>query len=386
MSKATRAKHKGTWRASDLAGVVDAVAPFKLAEEWDNVGLQAGRPGQPVGRVLVALEATPAVVAEARRRGADALLLHHPVIFRPLRNLVESSPAVEIAAECLRAGIALVIAHTNYDAVPHGTNGELADRLGLVDRKTLFPVSPPGRAFKIAVFTPCAAAAAVIDAMARAGAGTIGNYSHCTFRSPGTGTFKPLPGANPTVGTVGNMEEVGDEERIETVCPARRLDRVIAAMRDAHPYEEVAFDVYPLEPVNDAGYGFGIVGRLEKPGSWKSFLARCRRVYGVRRPKTVPCADDRVIKRVAVFSGSGGEAARRWRPGMADVLVTGEMTHHDAALVRDAGAGAVLLGHFESEAIAMPRLAEQVRTHELWGGRPPEIIVSEDEASPVALP
>ena len=371
-------------RPADVARLVkaiDAIAPFHLAEEWDNVGLQAGDPNAAVRCVLVALEATPAVVDEAEAVGADALVTHHPLIFKPLASLAETKPETRVLARLVRSRSALIAAHTNLDAVPEGTSGEMAGRLRLVGTEILFPAPNRAESVKFAVFVPQSHVEAVIDAVASAGAGVIGNYSHCTFRTPGTGTFKALDGADPHVGKIGALTEASDEVRLEAVCPRARLAALVSAVRAAHPYEEMAWDAFALEPSPEPRVGFGLAGALPKEQTLKAFASLCKKAFGV---KSVGVVGDeaRVVKRAAVFSGSGGEAARRWRASLADVLVTGEMTHHQCAELRDRGGAAVLIGHHASEAIVCPRLARMLAASPLLEGCDVQFLVARRDFAP----
>lgn len=242
-------------RVRELADVVEEIAPSWLAEEWDNVGLQVGDPQADTGPILTALEVTPAVIDEARQLGAGVIVSHHPLIFKPLKSVVASTPVERMVTCLIRHGIALIVAHTNLDSIADGTNGELADRLGLKQREFLDPV----------------------------------------------------------------WEEEHDKPR----------------------------------------YGLGLVGSLDEPETLGDFTRRCRAAFGVPAPGVVGDSE-KPIQRVAVCSGAGGEALRAWTDGLADVLVTGEMNHHQCAEARDRGISSVLLGHFESEVIVGPRLARLI--------------------------
>lgn len=345
---------------ADLIAAIDAIAPFRLAESWDNVGLQVGDPAGPCRRVMVALEATPPVVAAAVDGGVDVLLVHHPLVFQPLRNLDETAPTARLVANLIRGRVALIAAHTNVDMVADGTNGEMADRLELRERRFLMPAAPTPDRFKYAVFVPATHVAAVIEAIAAAGAGVIGNYSHCTFRTPGTGTYRPLAGANPYAGEVGKLEEAADEVRLECVCPRQRLSVLIDAVARVHPYEEVAYDVWALESTTGAKYGLGLVGELGAPTTLGALAATCKRVFEVNAVAMVGEAA-RPIATVAVCSGAGGSAVRKLGRGPADVLVTGEMGHHDCAELLARGGAAILLGHHASEVIVGARMADRLR-------------------------
>jgi len=369
---------------ADLLVALDRIAPFRLAESWDNVGLLLGAPETPCDRVLVALEVTPEVIDEARRRDVHAIVAHHPLLFRPLKSLAETTPQTRMLAALLRAGIALIAAHTNWDSVADGTNGEIADRLQLSNRIFLSP-APAQRAFKYAVFVPTTHVAVVIDAVNAAGAGIIGNYSHCTFRTPGTGTYKPLEGASPFAGKIDNLEQA-EEVRLETVCPANRLSALIDAVKSAHPYEEVAFDVYPLESPAPSHYGLGLVGDLPQPVPLHAFAETCKSALArdSRQPlTTVGMIGDgsHPVHRIAICSGGGGSMVQQAIASRADVFLTGEMTHHDAADLLQGGLAGILVGHFASEVIANQRLADRIRQQP--GLQDVELVVSTDERGPV---
>ncbi|MEQ8818771.1 MAG: Nif3-like dinuclear metal center hexameric protein [Sumerlaeia bacterium] len=361
----------------DLMDAIDAIAPFRLAESWDNVGLQFGHPDRPAGRVLVALEATPEVLEEATEVGANTLVLHHPLIFKPPKSFAETDPVADLAARVIRANLNVIAAHTNWDSVADGTNGEIADRLGLENRSFLVPAKREGD-YKFVVFTPRDHIAAVIEAAAGAGAGVIGNYSHCTFRTPGTGTYKPLEGADPYAGTVGEMEQADTEERLEIVVPKARLGALIEAVKAAHPYEEVAFDVYPLEATGEAAHGLGLVGDLPKAMTLMAFTSFCKDAFRIGSVGVVGDLN-RELRRVAICSGGGGGLLAEAQASGADVFVTGEMTHHGCAEARVRGLAAILLGHHNSEAIAGGRLARRIR--EALPGV--DVRVSEKEIAPV---
>lgn len=364
---------------ADLLAAIDHFAPFRLAESWDNVGLQVGAADRPCGRIMVALEATPLVVAEAIGAGADVLLTHHPLIFQPLKSLDESTPTAALLASLVRGRVALVAAHTNIDMVADGTNGEMADRLGLGPRRFLLPAAPEKDTFKYAVFVPATHVAVVIEAIASAGAGVIGNYSHCTFRTPGTGTYRPLEGANPFAGEVGRLEQATDEVRLECVCPSARLGALLEAVRRVHPYEEIAFDVWALEPTGAPRHGLGLVGELPAPTTLGALAATCRSAFGVGAVGVVG-DPSRPVATVAVCSGAGGSVVRRLGRGPADVLVTGEMGHHDAAELLARGGAALLLGHHASEVIAGPRLADRLARDPRLAGV--EFLVARNDHAP----
>lgn len=341
----------------DVVAAVHQIAPFQLAEEWDNVGLQFGDPAKPAGKIMVALEATTAVVAEAVKKGVGTLVTHHPVYLRAPKKFNEANCVAALAAKIIRANLAVVVAHTNLDSVAHGTNGELADRLGLQTqgRRFLNPVKPQPVNAKVVVYVPTEAIEAVFEAVTAAGAAAHGNYSHATYRSLGTSTFKPLEGANPARGKVGKLEMV-EEFRLEFLAPRALVPRVLRAMQQAHPYEVPAFDVYPVDSPEEPTAGLGLVGTLMKPTTLEGLVKVCKKTLDIRSVGVV--GDLKIpLETVAISTGSGGEFVREWHPGTADVFVTGEMNHHDCLEAAEKGLPVLLVGHWASEAIVSERFA-----------------------------
>ncbi len=335
-----------TATVADVMAVMEDWAPLSWAESWDNVGLQIGDPRRPVGRVLCALELTDAVLGEAQSTGADLLVVHHPPIFKPLKALRFDTGAAARRIEALiRGGIALYAAHTNLDVASGGTNDLLAARVGLMAAAVLHPAGEE-KTLKLVTFVPREHGDAVRAALAAAGAGVIGNYSHCTFQSPGTGTFRPLAGANPFLGQVGELESA-DELRLEVVVPQSRLVAAITAMKQAHPYEEVAYDLYPLANPGTVR-GHGRIGPLEQPATVAALAARVREALQV--PFVRVAGDpDRVVTTAAVGAGSGAMLIRTAAARGAHVLVAGDIGHHDAHDALDAGLCLIDPGHFATE-------------------------------------
>lgn len=371
-------------KVSDVLAAVHRIAPPRLAESWDNVGLHFGDPARPAGKILVALEVTREVLAETRRRSIGTLVTHHPLLFLPQKTMAESTTVGSLGSEIIRQGMAQIAAHTNFDSVANGTNGVLADLIGMraAGRTFLQPAPPSRRDVKFVVFVPEGHVDAMIEAVHRAGAGIIGDYSHCTFRSPGTGTYRPLEGANPWAGKVGELEHAG-EFRLECVCPKGRLDRLITEARNAHPYEEMAFDVYPLESAERPAEGLGLVGELKKETTVEGLARVVRKAMGLRSIGVVGDGAAKVA-RVGVCTGAGGSIIRQWRPGTADLLVTGEMTHHDCAEAHHRGIPVLLVGHWASEAIAAPTFAGLIGQELAGLGFPGAgILTSEKETDPL---
>lgn len=323
--------------------LLESWAPRALAWDRDNVGLLVGSPAKPVKRILVALDATDRLIDEARACGADLLVTHHPVIFGSLKSVTDTDRTGRLIAALIKHDIALYAAHTNLDFTKGGVSTRLAIKLGLVDLEVLH--KDEHRYQKIVVFVPAANADTVLNAMAAAGAGHIGKYDNCSFASPGTGTFRPLKGSKPYIGAQDRLESVS-EVRLEMVCPAWRSTGVLDAMQTAHPYEEVAFDVYDLANASSE-YGAGIIGTLPVPTLLRTWLRDIHR--RLKTPVLRYCGDPRkTIRRIAVCGGSGADllpvAIRRG----ADAFVTADLKYH---AFQDAGNAIALIdaGHFETE-------------------------------------
>jgi dinuclear metal center YbgI/SA1388 family protein len=347
---------------------MEAVAPSRLAESWDNVGLLLGDRAAPCGRVLVAVDWTASVLEEALALGVDAVVSYHPPIFDPLKRLSSDDPKQRVLLEAAQAGIALLSPHTALDAVKGGVNDWLAEGIaGGADALALSagfePLRaasylPRGESHKLVVFAPASASGAIRAALAEAGAGRIGGYDHCTTRSPVTGTFRGGEGTAPAVGSAGRIVEVG-EERIEAVVGAERLAWAIAAIRAVHPYEEPAFEVHALAARPSLDEGAGRLLTLAKPASTGEVAARLRRHLGVRRIESIvpPGAEATKHVRIALCPGAGASFLPDAVARGATLLVTGEARHHDHLAAIASGTCMLLPGHTQTERGFMPTLA-----------------------------
>lgn len=339
----------------DICSLIESLAPPAIAWDRDNVGLLAGSPGATIRKVLVCLDVSPAVVDEAVTIGAGLIVSHHPLIFTPIRRIDPGTPVGRMMETIVRKRIGVYAAHTNLDFTANGVSHTLARRLGL---RNVAPLSPlRGRERKIVVFVPPTHAGGVMQAMAAAGAGTIGRYESCSFATEGTGSFMAGPGSKPFVGTKGRFERVG-ETRLEMVCPAWRVDAVLQAIRSAHPYDEAACDVYPTENAS-RDLGMGSIGDLGAPLGLRAFLglvSRKLRAKGLRY--SGPRA--RRIGRVAVCGGSGSELLGDAVRSGADAFVTADVRYHAFQEESDTIA-LVDAGHFETEHPAVGALAGSIR-------------------------
>lgn len=344
-----------------VAGVCSAmerIAPPAQAQEWDNVGLIAGDARSGVRRVLLCIDLTPAVAKEAIRSRADLVLAYHPPIFKPIATIGAQSRGAEAAVyQCIRGGIAVYATHTALDAAAGGTNDVLAGLCGVrVTGPLEWVDDPEPRESKVVVFVPKAHLEIVSQALFAAGAGRIGDYQRCSFRLDGQGTFFGGEGTHPTVGERGRLETV-DEVRLETVVPARRLPEVVAALRGAHPYEEPAFDVYPLRP--RPVRGIGRVGTWDRPVRVADLAETLKRATGAGLVQIVGGGGQRV-RRAVIVAGAAGDLPFRAGLGAGDVVVTGEIRHHDALRIARCGGAAVALGHWASERPVLAPLARRL--------------------------
>ncbi|MBI9083793.1 MAG: Nif3-like dinuclear metal center hexameric protein [Desulfobacterales bacterium] len=341
---------------SDIIGIMESLAPRWLAESWDNVGLQVGDPQWPVETVWLALDPLPETVAAAVSAGAQMLITHHPLLFRPLSSVDVSTPVGTIVYTAMAHRLAIFSAHTNLDSVTGGINDILAGRLGL-DALTVLGDEKQAEAIKLAVFVPQTHETAVLEALVTAGAGCIGDYSGCTFRSVGKGTFTPGSRSRPYLGQPGRFTQV-DEVRIETRVTRERLAEVVTALRKAHPYETMAFDLYPMQP-HETGQGIGRVGLLDPPQTLDAFAEAVRCALGL---PTVRVVGDgaMTVNRVAVCSGSGGGLMSAVFASGAQVYVTGDLRYHDARDAQARGVGLIDIGHFASEHLVIDPLADRL--------------------------
>jgi dinuclear metal center YbgI/SA1388 family protein len=300
---------------------------------------------------LLALDATPQVLAEAEDIGADLIVTHHPLLFRPLDGVTADGYVSTLALRLAEAGVALYSIHTNLDAAPGGVSFALADRLGLTDVGFLDGFEET--LYKLAVFVPEDAFETVRDALADAGAGQIGDYEACAFAMNGTGFFKPGEGTNPHIGEAGGDVESAQERKLEVEVARWQLGEVMAALQDAHPYEEVAYDLYPVLQKNSRA-GLGAIGTLESPMPLPDFLDRVSTQLDAGSLRYAG-DDDATVERVAVCGGAGSDFIGTARSAGADAYVTADVKYHEFFDVLDpSGDPAMALidpGHYETEAL-----------------------------------
>lgn len=366
MDSRTRATRVGGYGAAvlSLRDVVTALErryPSAWAEPWDAVGLVTGNPDAAVGRVLFAVDPVAEVAAEARSVGAELIVTHHPLLLRGVHAVAETDAKSRLLAGLIRAGIGLYVAHTNADVASPGVSDALAAAVGLIECEPLAPAAPD-LLDKVITFVPATAAEEVLDALAVAGAGRIGNYSRCAWTASGTGTFLPGAGAQPAIGLLGRIETVA-ETRIEMVLPRARRAAVVAALLAAHPYEQPAYDVFELA-LPPGSRGLGRVGMLSAAESLERFVSRVAAalpatVGGIRAAGSA----DAPVRRVAVCGGSGDSLLDAARAAGADAYLTADLRHHPTSeAVADGGPTLVDAAHWATEWPWLPVAAEALST------------------------
>ena len=336
---------------------MEELAPTRHAESWDNVGLLVGDAAQDVSGAMLTIDYTPEVACEAAGAKANVIVAYHPPIFDAVKR-VTSGGSTGLIFDAIRRGVAIYSPHTALDVAPGGTNDMLADILELRERAPLKLAQTKATQYKLVTFVPHEALEKVSRALFEAGAGRIGNYTSCSFRSPGTGTFFGEEGTNPAVGQSGKLE-TSEEVRLETVVAINRIDEVIRALRAAHPYEEPAFDLNQLAAPPE-GLGIGRVGKLPENVTADMLANRIKRELEIDR-LLIAGDPQRLVRRAAVCAGACGNLLDDAIAQRVDLYLTGEMRHHDALKAARAGVTVICTLHSNSERAVLKRLAEQLR-------------------------
>jgi len=355
----------------DLVSAMERIAPAEYAEGWDKVGLHVGAlRAEIAGPVLLTIDLTEPVIAEAVELGASAVLSYHPPIFKDLRSVTDATPKERIILTAARAGIAIYSPHTALDASPGGVTDWLCEGLsggapGKIagDCRALMPHEEGGSSerVKIVTFVPEKELEKVRNALASAGAGRIGEYSVCSFSSAGVGTFLGGEGTSPAVGESGRLEIVG-EHRLEMVCSKRALPLALQTLRRFHPYEEPAVDVYDLAPMPRRRIGAGRRLVLDQPATMRELGARLRRFLGTARVQLGAVGDaEKPVTTLAVIPGAGESLAPLAAREACEAFVTGEMRHHNVLAALHEGMHVLLAGHTNTERGYLSRLADRLQ-------------------------
>ncbi|SEL43190.1 Nif3-like dinuclear metal center hexameric protein [Parapedobacter koreensis] len=339
----------------ELTAYLESLAPLDYQEPYDNAGLLVGSPSKEVNLALVSLDCTEEVVDEAIGLGCDLIISHHPIVFKGLKRFNGNTYVERVVMKAIKHDIALYAIHTNLDNVKGGVNSKIAERLGLQNTAILSPKSELLR--KLSVFVPTSHAEPVRAALFAAGAGHIGNYDECSFNMTGYGTFRGNEETNPFVGSPGKQHRE-EEVRVEVIYPANRERKILLGLFEAHPYEEVAYDIYPLQN-NHPQVGSGIIGQLERPLPELEFLRLLREQLSATVIRHTALLGTPVT-RVAVCGGAGGFLLSQAIRSGADAFVTADYKYHEFF---DAEGKIVIadVGHFESEQFTQQLLLEIIR-------------------------
>jgi dinuclear metal center YbgI/SA1388 family protein len=330
-------------KLSELCSYLDSEIPLSFQEDYDNSGLQVGRPEKDLSSALISLDVTEDVIDEAIQKGCDVIITHHPLIFRGIKKITGKTPVDRILIKAIKNDIAVYSSHTNLDVVGNGVSKKMAKKLDLQNIKVLVPLEK--KLLKLVTFIPEDYLDKVREALFNAGAGNIGNYDHCGFCVPGTGSFRAGEGTKPFAGEQGKMN-FEKEIRFETVIFSHHRERVIKALMDSHPYEEVAYDIYLIDNSN-IDVGLGCFGEFTEPFSEDKFLRHVSSVFqahGIRYSGLT----GRDIKKVALCGGSGSALLDEAVRAGADAFITGDIKYH-TFFEADKRILLVDCGHFETE-------------------------------------
>lgn len=358
----------------DIVAFMEGIAPGKLAESWDNTGLAIGDPNQQVKKVLVALDPLDSVIDEAIEIDADMILTHHPMLlFKKINSITKNDALGRRIYKLIENKIAALSAHTNLDIVKGGINDVLAELIGLSNVEVLEETWAE-ELKKIIAYVPESHLDRVRDAMCAAGAGHIGNYSHCTFQTMGEGTFLPLGGTAPYIGKEGVLEKTA-EVRLETIAPIGKMTNIVDAMKAAHPYEEVAYDIYPVEQKGKIE-GIGRIGDLPQPMIFSDFALLLKEKLGLDEIIRLVGDPNEQITRVGLCAGSGVEYMSAAKKQGADVYLTGDLKYHEAQRALEMGICVGDITHYASEVIIVPVLVEALRKEAKETGWELEVVTS----------
>ena len=351
-------------KLNDLIKQIEKKYPLSLAYDWDNVGLLVGDFESEIKKVLVTLEANENVIDEAIENNVDLIVTHHPFIFKKINKINTKDLKGRLIHKLIKNDIALYSMHTNFDIAFDGLNDYFMEIMGFKNTKIL-DVTNSQTLYKLAVYVPKTHELVLREALGEAGAGYIGNYSHCTFNTPGIGTFKPDENTNPFIGTVGQIEEV-EEVKIETIVPQSILQKTIDKMLKAHPYEEVAYDIYKLENKGES-VGLGRYASLDVQTNLQALCEKIKLKLNMNHIRVVGDLNTK-IKKVAVVTGAGSDMVRLAKSKNCDVIITGDVKYHEAQDALDMGMTIVDCGHFDTEDIfkdVMKRFLDSVEGVEI---------------------
>lgn len=345
-------------RVKEISRVIGKLVDLRLALDWDNVGLLVGDENKEVKNILLTIDITKEVLKEAKRKKIDMIISYHPVIWEGLKDVTTAGQG-RIVYELIKNDISVFSVHTALDIAQGGVNDDLAAMLGMVGTEPIGDYVPnPVDNYKVVTFVPVDSTEKVANAMFEAGAGAIGNYSHCSYQISGKGTFKPLTGANPAIGKVGKMEHV-EEIRLESIVSADKVSDCVKAMKEAHPYETPAYDVIHITD-GERKFGLGRIGDLEKPAKLSELISKIKETTGASSIGLIG-PEKRTVKRAAVCAGSCGKIISSVIAEGCDLYVTGELKHHLALAAQEAGLTCICLSHTVSERFILKKFSQKLK-------------------------
>lgn len=347
-------------KSNAVADTIRKAAPEYLAESWDNVGMQVGSREKDVNKVLLTLDVTEEVVDEACEGGFDMIVSHHPFIFQGIRHIDTDDMKGRMVKKLLGHDICVYSAHTNLDKAELGLNDYIARRFELDERRVLKP-EKDAMLYKIVIYVPTDYTEKILKVLGDGGAGFTGErYSHCSFRVRGTGSFKPLEGAKPFIGEPGDVVSV-EEDRVETIVDGRILKDLFPKLQEAHPYEDMAYDLFPMEQAEIClKSGLGKIGMLEHEMTPDEFIEHTKKVLNLKHLRSAGTPPEKIHK-VALCTGSGAEFIGLAKIRNADVFVTGDLKYHDAQRAKENGMWVLDAGHFGTEKQVVNLLEELIR-------------------------
>lgn len=363
----------------DIFSVMEEIAPSYLALDWDNSGLQVGDPKALVNKILLSLDMDKEVLEEAKSKGCQLIITHHPFLFKGLKKINLQSSAGILIKELILNKINLFSAHTNLDCTEEGVNDVLARLLGLKDLKIL-ENAPKEQLVKLVVYVPLGYEKTVFEKICKAGAGCLGEYENCSFQTKGTGTFKPKEEANPFIGSKGELSLI-EEVRIEVVVRKKKIKAVVEAMLKVHPYEEVAYEYFDFQQEN-LKQGLGRIGQLENKITLGEFLEIVKKNLNI---SSLRFGGDlkRPISKIALCSGSGSDLWHLAKNKGADLLLTGDLKYHVARDILESGLFFIDAGHYATEIIILPILKKKLE--EYFKNQDIEIYLSETKQNPFSF-
>ncbi len=362
-------------RFAEVERLFEDIFPTVWAEEWDNVGLLVGSRQKEIKKILISLELDNETYGYASRIKADLILTHHPLIFKPIKKINFEEPKGKLIFHLIKSGINYYVAHTNLDVSPYGISSALADKIGLKDTVILSPLKNV-MLYKLTVFIPKGYEYTVRDSVFKAGAGKIGEYQGCSFMGHGTGTFFPLEGTDPFIGTKGSLNYV-EEGRMEVLVRSDQVNKVVESLIKAHPYEEVAYDLYPLKN-SQKDIGYGRIGYLESHYLLKEIVEDIKRIFpytGIRW-RGIP---EKKIEKIAVCGGSGSSFWQDVVRNGCDLYITGELGYHFLKEIPENGPAVIEIGHFSSEQVYVSYLTRHLKKRMEEEGWSIEIVPFEAE-------